>query len=113
VLEVLRTDAQGKNFLDYGKEISQRTNRAQRGCLGGPHQAARGRQHECVFDHAHGDAALVELRGQHPVWTADSPHRARRVAIRFQNLMNILLLAAAVVQDGALSLAVRATAARQ
>ena len=65
ILEVIRADAQVEHFLDHRQKISQRTNRAQRWGIGGPHQAAGRRQHECVFDHAHGDAALVELRGQH------------------------------------------------
>src|SRR5580658_702077 len=113
ILEVFRADAQAEHLLDHGKEISQRTNRAQRRSICGPHQAARRRQQECVFDHAHGDAALVELQGHHSVRAADSPHRTRRFAIRFQNSANIFFLAAAVVHEDDLSLADRAATDRR
>ena len=73
-----------------------------RRCIGGPYQTPRCGQDQRVFDHLHGQAALVELRGQHPVRTADSPHRARRFAIGLQDLTNIFFLAAAVVHDGVL-----------
>lgn len=93
ILEVVRADAQFLHFLNDRQEISQRTDGAQRLGIGAPYQAARRRQHERVFDHAHGDTALEELRSQHSVRMADGPRRARRFAIRFQDLMNVLVLA--------------------
>src|SRR6266700_7179892 len=113
ILEVLWADAQAEHFFDHGKEISQRTNREQRWGIGGPHQAARRRQDECVFDDARGDAALVELRGQHAVRTADDPHCTRRFAIRFQNPANKFFPAAAVIHGGALNLADLAATGRR
>jgi len=41
LLEVIRADTQADHFLDHGEEISQRTNRAQRRGIAGPHQEAR------------------------------------------------------------------------
>src|ERR1019366_2392090 len=75
ILEVGGTGLQVEHFLDHRKEVSQRTNGAQLAAhwWAGSGGALR-RQHQCVFDHAHGDAALVELRGQHPVRTADGAH---------------------------------------
>src|SRR6476646_540087 len=110
--EVVLADTQFRHLLDHRQEIGQRTNRAQRWGIGRPHQSARSCQHECVFDRAHGDAALEELRGQHSVRTADGPRRTRRFTIRFQDLSNVLFLA---VVHGCvpLNLAVRVATGRR
>src|SRR5258708_26962190 len=41
VLEIIRADAQAEHFLDHWQEVSQRTDRAQWCCIGGPPLAAR------------------------------------------------------------------------
>ena len=108
VAEVIRADAQFAHLLDHGKEVRQRANRAQGRRTGRADQAPRSRQHQGVFDHHHGKAALVELGSQHPVRSAHRPHRARRFPVRLQDLANELFLSAAVVHVSLLSLAARA-----
>jgi hypothetical protein len=67
VLEVIRAYTQADHFLDHGKEISQRANRAQRRGIGGAHQSSRCRQHECVFDFEPRAAAAGGRRRETPV----------------------------------------------
>ena len=55
IVEVVRADAQLEHFLDHGKEVSQRANRAQWRSIGGTNQSARRRQDECVFDRRSAD----------------------------------------------------------
>jgi len=93
MVKVLRADAHVQHFFDHRQEISERTNGAQRRGIGGTHQAAHRRQHEGVFDHTHGHAALLELRGQDAVRTTGHAHRTRRLAVRPENLANVLFLA--------------------
>jgi predicted dehydrogenase len=108
VVEVVWTDVRLQHLLDHRKEIRQRANRTQWRRPGRADQAPRGCQHQGVFDHHHGKAALVELGSQHPVRSAHRPHRARRFPVRLQDLANVFLLLAAVVHASLLSLAARA-----
>jgi hypothetical protein len=102
ILEVVGADPQSLHFLNDRQKVCQRADGGQRLGIGLPHLAARRRQHECIFDNAHGNAPLEELGCQHSVRTANDPHRTRRFAIRFQDLMNVLLLT--VIHDGASTL---------
>jgi hypothetical protein len=63
--EVIGANAHPEHLFNHWQEISLRTNRAQGQRTGGSCQTAGRLEHECVFDNADRDTALIELYGQH------------------------------------------------
>src|ERR1035441_7227470 len=114
VLEVLFSNFHFEYFLDDRQEVGQGAHGGQRRGVCWPDQAANRRQHECVLDDGQGNAALIELNGQHAIWPAQVAAGSRCVAIGFENLAHVVFAAGWLLLHGRLlSLAGRAAMVRR
>ena len=91
VAEVVLADAELKYFVNNGQQVMQRPNRLERNGVGRAKDAARGRQHERVFDGGRRNATIIKSSREETIIAMNNASGSRRSTIGVENLADVIL----------------------
>ena len=91
VAEVILADAELEHFVDDRKQVMKRTDWLERNGVGRAEDAARGRQHERVFDGRQRNATIIKSRCQYTITATDSGGGSRSPTIGVENVADVIL----------------------
>ena len=102
VTVIILADADLKHFINDRQYVIQRAHGLERRGIQRTDDATRGSKDECIFDDDQRNAAIIKSCGEESIIAAEGAGGSGRMAIRIENVADVILLVGLFFHEGCL-----------